>query len=63
MGLFDNFKKTDVWSLENPNAPVSADGFLYIMGWGDVVFSLILMACRLRAPDKVHWSYLRMSAG
>ena len=38
MGLFDNFKKTDVWSLENPNAPVSADGFLYIMGWGDVVF-------------------------
>ena len=35
MGLFDNFKKTDVRSLENPNAPVSADDFLHIMGWGD----------------------------
>ena len=31
MGFFDNFKKTYVRSLENPNAPVSAydfDGFL-----------------------------------
>ena len=27
MGLFDNFKKTDVRSLENPNASVSADDF------------------------------------
>ena len=35
MGLFDNFKKIDVRSLENPNAPVSADDFLHIMGWGD----------------------------
>ena len=35
MGLFDNFKKTDVRSLENSNAPVSADDFLHIMGWGD----------------------------
>ena len=35
MGLFDNFKKTDVRSLENPNAPVSAYDFLHIMGWGD----------------------------
>ena len=35
MGFFDNFKKTDVRSLENPNAPVSADDFLHIMGWGD----------------------------
>ena len=34
MGLFDNFKKTDIRSLENPNAPVSADDFLHIMGWG-----------------------------
>jgi hypothetical protein len=24
MGLFDNFKKTEVRSLENPKAPVSA---------------------------------------
>ena len=35
MGFFDNFKKNDVRSLENPNAPVSADDFLHIMGWGD----------------------------
>ena len=35
MGLFDNFKKAEVGSLENPNAPVSAENFLHIMGWGD----------------------------
>ena len=35
MGLFDNFKKAEVRSLENPNAPVSAENFLHIMGWGD----------------------------
>ena len=35
MGLFDNFKKAEVQSLENPNAPVSAENFLHIMGWGD----------------------------
>ena len=35
MGFFDNLKKNDVRSLENPNAPVSADDFLHIMGWGD----------------------------
>ena len=35
MGLFDNFKKTDIRSLENSSAPVSADDFLHIMGWGD----------------------------
>ena len=35
MGLFDNFKKVDVRSLENPNIPVSADNFLHLMGWGD----------------------------
>ena len=35
MGLFDNFKKVDVRSLENPNIPVSAENFLHLMGWGD----------------------------
>jgi len=35
MGLFDNFKKAEVRSLENPNTPVSAENFLHIMGWGD----------------------------
>ena len=35
MGLFDNFKKAEVRSLENPNAPVSAENFLHITGWGD----------------------------
>ena len=35
MGLFDNFKKAEVRSLENPNAPVSAENFLHIMGRGD----------------------------
>jgi hypothetical protein len=36
MGLFDNFKKAEVRSLENPNAPVSAENFPHIMGWGDL---------------------------
>ena len=35
MGLFDNFKKAEVRSLENPTVPVSADNFLHLMGWGD----------------------------
>ena len=35
MGLFDNFKKTDLRSLENLNAPVSADDFVPITGWSD----------------------------
>ena len=35
MGLFDNFNKVDVRSLENPNIPVSAENFLHLMGWGD----------------------------
>ena len=35
MGLFDNFKKTDVRSVETPSAPVSADDLLHIMEWGD----------------------------
>jgi len=36
IGLFDNFKKAEVRSLENPNAPVPAENFLHIMGWGDL---------------------------
>tara|TARA_B100000963_G_scaffold96533_1_gene83358 strand:- start:1125 stop:1307 length:183 start_codon:yes stop_codon:yes gene_type:complete len=35
MGMFDRFIKTEQRMLENPNAPVSADDFLHIMGWGD----------------------------
>ena len=35
MGMFDRFIKTEERALENPNAPVSADYFLHIMGWGD----------------------------
>ena len=35
MALFDNFKKAEMRSLENPNAPVSAENFLHIVGWGD----------------------------
>jgi hypothetical protein len=34
MGLFDNFKKAEVWSLENPSAPVSAENFLRILWRG-----------------------------
>ena len=35
MGMFDRFIKTEERALENTNAPVSADDFLHIMGWGD----------------------------
>ena len=35
MGMFDRFSKTEERALENPNAPVSPDDFLHIMGWGD----------------------------
>tara|TARA_B100001939_G_scaffold143280_1_gene124058 strand:- start:39 stop:176 length:138 start_codon:yes stop_codon:yes gene_type:complete len=35
MGMFDRFLMTEERALENPNAPVSADDFLHIMGWGD----------------------------
>jgi len=35
MGLFDRFRKVENRNLENPNAPVSADDFLQVMGWGD----------------------------
>ena len=35
MGMFDRFMNSDKRSLENPSAPVSADDFLHVMGWGD----------------------------
>ena len=35
MGMFDRLIKTDERALDNPNAPVSADDFLHIVGWGD----------------------------
>ena len=35
MGMFDRFIKTEKRSLENPNIPVSAENFLYILGYGD----------------------------
>jgi hypothetical protein len=35
MGMFDRFIKTEERALENSNAPMSADDFLHIMGWGD----------------------------
>ena len=35
MGLIDRFIKTEKRSLENPNIPVSANNFLYILGYGD----------------------------
>lgn len=36
MGLFDRFRKTEERNLENPSAPVSAEDFLQVMGWGDL---------------------------
>ena len=35
MGMFHRFIKTEGRTLENSNAPVSAEDFLHIMGWGD----------------------------
>ena len=35
MGIFDRLIKTEERTLENPDAPVSADDVLHIMGWGD----------------------------
>ena len=35
MGMFNRFLKTEERMLENPDAPLSADDFLRIMGWGD----------------------------
>ena len=39
MGLFDRFRKTETRNLENPTAPVSANDFLQVMGWGDLFAS------------------------
>ena len=39
MGLFDRFRKTEERNLENPTAPVSANDFLQVMGWGDLFAS------------------------
>lgn len=36
MGLFDFLRKPDNRNLENPNAPVSAEDFLQVMGWGEM---------------------------
>jgi len=37
MGMFGRFLKTEERALEKSLAPVSADDFLNIMGWGDVL--------------------------
>jgi HK97 family phage portal protein len=34
MGIFDRFRKPEARNLENPSAPVSAEDFLQVMGWG-----------------------------
>jgi hypothetical protein len=34
MALFDRFRKPEARNLENPSAPVSAEDFLQVMGWG-----------------------------
>jgi HK97 family phage portal protein len=39
MGIFDRFRKAENRNLENPTAPVSANDFLQIMGWGDLASS------------------------
>lgn len=39
MALFDRFRKAEKRNLENPTAPVSANDFLQIMGWGDLYAS------------------------
>lgn len=39
MGLFDRLRKPENRNLENPNAPISADNFLQVMGWGDMYAS------------------------
>lgn len=36
MSIFDRFRKPESRNLENPSAPVSAEDFLQIMGWGDL---------------------------
>ena len=40
MGVFDRFVKPEQRSsLEDPSAPVSAENFLRLMGWGDYASS------------------------
>jgi len=39
MGIFDRFRKTETRNLEDPNAPVSAEDFLQVMGWGEMTAS------------------------
>lgn len=39
MALFDRFRKAETRNLENPTAPVSANDFLQVMGWGDLFAS------------------------
>lgn len=39
MSIFDRFRKAENRNLENPTAPVSANDFLQIMGWGDLYAS------------------------
>lgn len=39
MSLFDRFRRAEKRNLENPTAPVSANDFLQIMGWGDLYAS------------------------
>lgn len=36
MAIFDFFRRQEARNLENPTAPVSAQNFLQIMGWGDL---------------------------
>ena len=43
MGIFDRLIKTEERTLENPDAPVSADDLLPIMGWGDFSFAAGVM--------------------
>ncbi len=39
MALFDFLRKPENRNLENPNAPVSAEDFLQVMGWGEMTAS------------------------
>jgi len=39
MALFDFFRKAETRNLEDPNAPVSAEDFLQVMGWGEMTAS------------------------
>lgn len=39
MSLLDRFRRAEKRNLENPTAPVSANDFLQIMGWGDLYAS------------------------